>query len=95
MELGPSYGYFPEPRKSYLVVTSDITHLASDSFAGLGISIVSGHSFLGGVIGEATRCKDLIQLKVNRWVHSINALAKAARKSLQAAFTAVMKSLQF
>ena len=39
LELGPSYGYFPEPRKSYLV--------ASDAFAGLGISVVCSHSFLG------------------------------------------------
>ena len=45
--------------------------------------------------GEATRCEDLIQPKVNGWVHSINALAKAARKSPQAAFTAMVKSLQF
>ena len=55
--------------------------LASDAFAGLGISVVCCHSFLGGVIGEATQCEDLIQLKVNGWVHSINALAKAAKKS--------------
>ena len=95
LELGPSYGYFPEPRKSYLVVAPNITHLASDDFVVLGISIVSGHSFLGCVIGDATRCEDLIQLKVNRWFHSINALAKAARKSPQAAFTAMVKSLQF
>ena len=95
LELDLSYGYFPEPCKSYLVVAPNITHLASDAFAGLGISIVSGHSFLGGVIGEATRCEDLIQLKVNGWIHSINGLAKAARKSPQAAFTAVVKSLQF
>ena len=51
--------------------------------------------FLGGVIGEATQCEDLIQLKVNGWVHSINALAKAAKKSPQAAFAAMAKSLQF
>ena len=56
---GPSYGYFPEPRKSYLVVAPSITHLASDAFAGLGISVVCSHS--GGVIGEATQCEDLIQ----------------------------------
>ena len=95
LELGPSYGYFLEPRKSYLVVAPNIIHLAFDAFTGVGISFVSGHSFLGGVIGEATRCEDLIQLKVNGWVHSINALAKAARKSPQAAFTAMVKSLQF
>ena len=47
------------------------------------------------MIGEATRCEDLIQLKGNGWVHSINAHAKAARKSPQAVFTAMVKSLQF
>ena len=46
LEQGPSYGYFPEPCKSYLVVAPNITHLASDTFAGLGILIFSGHSFL-------------------------------------------------
>ena len=49
-------------------------------------------SFLGGVIGEATQCEDLIRLKANGWVHSINALAKAARKSPQATFAAMVKS---
>ena len=72
------------------MVALNITHLVSDAFAGLGISIVYGHSFLRGVIGE-----DLIQLKVNVWIHSINALGKATRKSPQVAFTAVVKSLQF
>ena len=57
--------------------------------------VVCSHSFLGGVIGEATHCEDLIRLKVNGWVHSINALAKAARKFPQAAFAAMAKSLQF
>ena len=95
MELGPSYGYFPEPHKSYLVVASNITHLASNAFAGLGIFVVCSHSFLGGVIGEPTQCEDLIQLKVTGWVHCVNALAKAARKSPQAAFAAMAKSLQF
>ena len=47
------------------------------------------------MIGEATQSEDLIRLKVNGWVHSINALAKAARKSPQAAFAAMVKSLQF
>ena len=35
------------------MVAPNITHLVFDAFAGLGISIVSGHSFLRSVIGEA------------------------------------------
>ena len=27
LELGPSYGYFPEPHKNYLVAAPNITHL--------------------------------------------------------------------
>ena len=69
--------------------------LVSDVFAGLGISIVSGHPILGGFIGEPEYCEELISHKVNGWVHSINALAKAAKKSTQAAFAAMVKSLQF
>ena len=77
----------------YLVVAPNITHLESD--AGLGISVVCSHSFLGSVISKATQCEDLIQLEVTGWIHSINALAKAARKSPQAAFAAMAKFLQF
>ena len=58
--LGPSYGYFPEPRKSYLVVAPHKVSLASDVFPGLGISIVSGHPILGGFIGEPEFCEELI-----------------------------------
>ena len=85
LELGPSY--FPEPHKSYLVVAPNITHLASDALLDWVYLFVV--SFLGGVIGEATQCEDLIRLKANGWVHSINVLAKAARKSPQAAFAAM------
>ena len=93
LELGPSYGYFPEPRKSYLVVAPNVTHLASETFAGLGISIVCDHFILKDVIGKDTQCENLIQLKVNQWVHSINALDKAARKSSHAAFGAMVELL--
>ena len=53
------------------------------------------HNLHIDVIGEGTHCEDLIQLKVNGWVQSINALAKATRKSPQVVFTAMVKSLQF
>ena len=58
--LGPSYDYFTEPCKSYLVVAPHKVSLASDVFAGLGMSIVSGHPILGGFIGEPELCEELI-----------------------------------
>ena len=68
--------------------------MASDAFARLGISFVFGHSFLGCDWWGYLLWR-FHPVKVNRWVHSINPLAKAARKSPQVAFTAVVKSLQF
>ena len=47
------------------MVPCTFTRLASDAFAGLGISVVCTHFFWGGVIGEDTRCENLILLKVN------------------------------
>ena len=94
--LGPSYGYFLDPHKIHLIVAPQFVDLASDTVAGLGISIVSGHPFLGGLIGEPTQCEEeLMSHKVDGWIHSVGALAGAARKSPQAAFAAMVKSLQF
>ena len=53
------------------MVALNVTHLASDAFAGLGISVICDHFFLGGVIGEDTQCETLIQLEVNRWVYRL------------------------
>ena len=81
LSLGPSYGYFPEPCKCYLVVAPRYVGLASDVFAGLGITIISGHPFLGGLTGEPKHCEELHRRKVTDWVHSVHALALVAKKS--------------
>ena len=70
----------------WLLQLSLIWHLILLQECGYQLFLVT---LFGGEIGEATRFKDLIQLKVNGWVHSINILAKATRKSPQAAFTSL------
>ena len=64
-----------------MVVAPRYIGLASDVFAGLGITIVSGHPFLGGLIGEPEHCEELLRRKVTDWVHSVHALASVAKKS--------------
>ena len=51
IQLGPAYGYFAEPTKSALVVAPQFADVAKNCFKDLGITVSSGHRFLGGVIG--------------------------------------------
>ncbi len=51
LEEGPNYGYYPEPKKSFLVVSENLLSEAHKLFDGLGVSIVTSHRLLGGVIG--------------------------------------------
>ena len=51
-ELGPDYGYHPEPKKTVLVVRATEEAEAKTLFGELGVKIVRGHRFLGGFIEE-------------------------------------------
>lgn len=52
MEEGPKYGYYPEPRKSFLLVGRDSLTEAHSLFDGHGVNIVTNHRFTGGVVGN-------------------------------------------
>ena len=49
-DLGPDYGYYPEPSKSFLVIDLSDLQSAQDIFRDTGVQFVSGHRFLGGYI---------------------------------------------
>ncbi len=51
LEEGPNYGYYLEPKKSFLVVSENLLSEAHKLFDGLGVSIVTSHRLLGSVIG--------------------------------------------
>lgn len=52
-DLGPEYGYYPNNRKTRLLVTPDLYAQAVEVFVDTGLEIVSdGASYLGGVIGS-------------------------------------------
>lgn len=62
-ELGPDYGYYPEPSKSFLVV--DPSDLQSDQgmFGYYGVQFVPGHRFLGRYVGDPQCSLDFVQSK--------------------------------
>ena len=48
----PNFGYYPNPRKSSLVVDSASRASAEQTFGPLGIRIVCDQRFLGGFLGN-------------------------------------------
>ena len=49
---GPKYGYYPEPDKSYLVVSPKFVELAKQLFSAYGVTIIEGGRVLGGFVGS-------------------------------------------
>ena len=94
-DLGPDYGYYPEPSKSFLVIDPSDLPSAQDLFRDTGVQFVSGHRFLGGYVGDSQGSLEFVQSKVNNWVHCIECLARAAESQPQAAYAALKHSLQF
>jgi hypothetical protein len=52
VELGPKYGYFPEPSKSILAVQKHSKEAAKAYFEDLGFTIIIGARYLGGFVGK-------------------------------------------
>ena len=52
LKLGPSYGYFPEPSKCFIIVAVRDIIAAHCLFKDLGVQVTTGHCFLGGIIGN-------------------------------------------
>ena len=52
------------PKKSCLIVTSQFEDEARLDFGDLGVQIVNGHHFLGGVIGDCTIVDNFVRKKV-------------------------------
>ena len=91
---GPKYGYYPEPDKSYLVVSPTFVELAKKMFSAYGVTIIEGGRVLGGFVGSKAEAQSWGSNKVQSWVKSLKILSEVARKQPQAAYVAVSKSLQ-
>ena len=74
LEIGPRYGYFPEPNKSSLIVKESMLSYARSCFHDLGVNVVTNCRFLGGVIGDTPGKHSFVSRKVGEWSHYIAVL---------------------
>ena len=89
MEHGPKLGYFPNPRKSVIIVKPEKLEQAEELLRGSGIRVTKdGERHLGAVVGSETFKEDYIKVKVNEWTKEIVTLAEVAKTEPQAAYSA-------
>ena len=94
LQQGPSYGYFPNATKSYVVVHPSSVAFAKSVFGSLGVHVVTSHRFLGGFLGDVPARNSFVQAKVDQWVSDVHHLSRLAVPQPQAAYAALTKSLQ-
>ena len=93
-EIGPLYGYYPEPSKSILIVSQKNLLAAQAAFKDFEFTITTGNRYLGGYIGEKDSLVLWLREKVAYWTEAVKELASVAGPFPQSAYTGLQKSLQ-
>ena len=94
LQRGPAYGYFPNPKKSCVVVDRSFVASARKIFSPLNVQVVTSHRFFGGFLGDVSARSSFVQDKVDCWVSDVRHLSEIAVPQPQAAYVALTKSLQ-
>ena len=85
--IGPNFGYYPKPYKTWLVVKSEYLERANEQFHRINITD-QGHKYLGSYIGSDNGKAEFMTTKVEEWTSDVEALAKIAQTEPQLAYAA-------
>ena len=93
-ELGPSFGYFVNAAKTWLVMKDQLFQDSISSFSESGIRVTSnGRPYLGAAIGSEGYIQSLVADKVKGWSEEITVLAGFAESQPHAAYCAFTHGL--
>ena len=93
--IGPSYGYFPKPSKTVVIVKrpEDLAE-AEALFKPLGIKVTNdGERHLGAMVGTQQFRDEYVKRKVSHWVKDVEDLAEIAVEEPQVAYCGFVKAL--
>ena len=90
-ELGPKFGYFPNPKKTWIVTKQEIQQQAISAFEGTNVNItITGRMHLGVPIGSKEFVDDVLSEKVDEWISEIKNLSEIANTQPHAAYAALL-----
>ena len=92
--LGPSYGYFANGSKSWLVIKEEFKKKAEATFADAKVQIMSeGRPHLGVPISSSTYINQFVARRVQQWSKDIRPLSEICSSQPYAAYTALTHDL--
>ena len=72
LKLGPTYGYHPNPAKTWLVVKEEHVDQAETLFGNSGVNVTSsGQKHLGAALGCTEFVRKFVEKKVSEWCDEI------------------------
>ena len=87
--LGPKFGYYTNPSKTWLVTKESTFNHAAAAFADAGVKVTSeGRPYLGVALGTDEYMQAFVSDKVKQWVSELEQLAKIACSQPHAAYAA-------
>ena len=88
-KVGPNFGYFPNPRKTVIIVKPSALEEAEELFKDQGIQITTdGKRHLGAVLGKPEFRDQYVSSLVNGWCEELSTLAAMAETDPQSAHSA-------
>ncbi|KAL5262366.1 hypothetical protein ACHWQZ_G007921 [Mnemiopsis leidyi] len=96
VDIGPKYGYFPNPSKCVLIVKNEsMREMANEIFGKYGIQITTrGQRHLGAIVGTPEYREEYIKKKIQEWKEDVKTLASIAKAEPQGAYSAMVFAIQ-
>ena len=93
-EVGPAYGCYPNPSKTWLLVKEDQMEMATERFAEFGINITpTGQKHLGSALGSKQFLHGFMEAKITTWASELHKLCEIAKTEPQVAYSALIHGL--
>lgn len=93
--LGPKHGYYPQTKKSVLVVTEANLLAAQNFFKNVfSFEITTGNKYLGAYVGDEPRFQEWLTKKTTDWTTHLESYAGVCVKYPHPAYCGIQKSLQ-
>ena len=93
-EIGPSFGYFVNATKTWLIIKGHLQQDAASVFSGSGIRIsMEGRPYLGAAIGSDSYVNSFVVEKVKGWSAEVKRLSRFAESQPHAAYCAFTHGL--